>query len=187
MTASPLRHRVRASIARFRSERRGIAAVEFALILPFIVFIYFGSVEVSEAIAIQRMVGLCAGTVANITTQYPVLSASGTMPAILGAASQVLTPYPAANATVRVSYITVDASGKATVGWSQALNGSALTPGQVVTLPTALDTPNSTLVFGETNYAFNPLYDYINFGTFNLYSSVYMFPRSADGTIVLTP
>ena len=134
MTASPLRHRVCSSIARFWSERRGIAAVEFALILPVIVFIYLGSVEVAEAISIQRMVGLCAGTVANITTQYPVISASQTMPGILGASSQVLTPYPSANAVVRVSYITIDATGRATVGWSQALNGTALPTGQAVTL-----------------------------------------------------
>jgi hypothetical protein len=133
------------------------------------------------------MVGLCAGTVANITTQYPVISASQTMPGILGASAQVLTPYPAANAVVRVSYITIDATGRATVGWSQALNGTALATGQVVTLPTALDIPNTAIIFGETNYAFNPLYDYINFGTFNLYSSVYMIPRSANGTITLTP
>jgi hypothetical protein len=132
------------------------------------------------------MVGLCAGTVANITTQYPVISASQQMPDILGASSAVLTPYPASNALVRVTYITIDGSGKATVGWSQALNGPALTAGNPVTLPAALNTPNTAVVFGETNYAFNPLYDYINFGTFNLYSSVYMFPRSPNGTIILT-
>ncbi|MBV8654170.1 MAG: pilus assembly protein TadE, partial [Alphaproteobacteria bacterium] len=74
----------------------------------------------------------------------------------------------------------------ATVGWSKAQGGSALTAGTSVTLPTQLDVPNSALVLGETNYAFQPLYDYINFGTYHLYSAVYMVPRSPTGTITLS-
>src|ERR1700688_1427630 len=169
-------------VARLWRDRRGIAAVEFALTLPFIVLLYLGSVEVSEAIAIQRLVGLSASTVANIATQYQVISTSQTMPDILAASTAVLAPYPPANALVRVSYITVDSKGVATVAWSQAQNGAALA---TVTLPAALDVPNTAVIFGETNYAFKPLYDYINFGTFNLYSSVYMYPRSPTGSITL--
>jgi Flp pilus assembly protein TadG len=185
MTDSVPIHHERLSLGRLWRDRRGIAAVEFALILPFIVLVYFGSVEVSEAIAIQRLVGLCASTVANITSQYPVISRSSTMPDILGASTAVLNPYSPTNALVRVSYITIDNTGRATVGWSQAQGGSALSAGTTVTVPTALDIPNTALVFGETNYSFAPLYDIINFGTFNLYSSVFMVPRSPNGTITL--
>ncbi len=168
-------------------DRRGISAVEFALILPVFVLLLFGSVEVSQAIAVERMVTLSASTVANLVTQYPTLSASQTMPDILNAASAVLTPYPVANAVVRVSYVSIDATGKATVTWSKSLNGSALATGTVMTLPAGLATPNTSLVFGETSYAFAPASDYMSFGSFNLYSSVYMFPRSPDGNIILTP
>ena len=179
--------RARFKIARLCRDRRGIAAVEFALTLPFVVFLYLSSVEVAEAISIQRMVGLCATTIANIATQYQVISISQTLPDIFNASTSVLTPYPSANALVRLSYITVNSSGVATVAWSQAKNGTALTIGQVVTLPTALDVANTAVIFGETNYAFNPLYDYINFGTYNLYSSVYMYPRSPTGSVTLAP
>jgi Flp pilus assembly protein TadG len=178
---------VRAEIARLRRDRRGIAAIEFALVLPFLILVYLGGAEVAQAIAIQRLVGLSASTVANITTQYQIISKSSTMPDILGASTAVLYPYPSSNAVVRVSYITIDATGKATVAWSQAQGGSALTVGQQVTLPTALDIANSQIIFGETNYAFTPAYDYIKFGTFNLYSSVYMYPRSPTGTVSLAP
>jgi Flp pilus assembly protein TadG len=186
MTRGARTLRVRSLLARLRRDRRGIAAVEFALVLPLIVLIYFGSVEVSEAIAIQRLVGLSASTVANITAQYPVISQSSTMTDILRASTAVLTPWPTSNAVVRVSYITIDNTGRATVGWSQSQGGSPLATGTPVTVPTALDVPNSALVFGETNYVFQPLYDFLNFGTYNLYSSVFMVPRSPNGTISLS-
>lgn len=186
MTLGTLIDRARLPIERFSDDQRGIAIVEFALILPLIVLLYLGSVEVSQAIAIKRLVVHCASTVANLVTQYPSISASQTMPDILTASSAVLTPYPVSNAVVRVSYITIDGGGRATVTWSRALNGSALPAGQVITPPAALDRPNTSLVLGETTYSFNPVYDYIRFGTFNLSSSVYMFPRSPSGIITLT-
>jgi len=180
-------HRSRLAFARFRAARRGLAAIEFAIVAPFIVVLYLGGVEIAQAIAIKRMVSLTASTVANIVTQYQSISQSQTMPDILNASTAVLTPYPSANAMVRVSYVSVDSGGNATVSWSQAKNGSALTNGQKITLPTALAIPNSTLVFGETSYTYKPTNDFLHFGTFNLYSSVYMFPRSQSGTIALTP
>ncbi len=173
--------------ARLLADRRGIAAVEFALLLPVMVTLYFGSVEVSQAIAVQRMVTLAASTVANLVTQYPSISVSQTMPDILNAAAAVLTPYPVSSAMMRVSLITIDNNGRATVAWSQALNGTGLTVGQTMTIPASLVMPNTSVVYGETTYAYTAAVDFIQFGTFNLNSSVYMYPRSPSGTITLTP
>jgi Flp pilus assembly protein TadG len=164
----------------------GLAAVEFAILLPFMLLLYLGSFEVTQAIAVQRMVTLTASTVANIVTQYTSISQSQTMPDILQASSAVLTPYPVSNAVVTVSCISVNAAGQATVAWSQSLNGTARPTGQSVTLPTALDIPNTEVVLGETTYVYTPLFNYLNIGTLNLYSSVYMLPRSSSGTITLS-
>ena len=57
----------------------------------------------------------------------------------------------------------------------------------VANIPAALVRPNTSLVYGETNYAYTAAVDWIRFGTFNLSSSVYMYPRSPSGTITLTP
>ena len=171
--------RQRSGLGKYIRDRRGVSAVEFALILPVMVLIYLGGYEVTQALAIDRLVTLTAGTVTNLVSQYTTISASSQMPDILNASVQVLTPYPSSNATVVVSAITIDASGKATVGWSQSLNGAARTVGAAVTLPAALDTPNSTVIFGETTYAYTPLIDFIKLGTLNLYSSVYMLPRAS--------
>jgi Flp pilus assembly protein TadG len=174
-------------LALLAGDREGVAALEFALILPIMLMLLFGGVEVTQAIACKRMVSLTASTVANIVTQYPTISQTEQMPDILNASTAVLTPYPVANAVVTVSLISVDNGGNATVAWSQSKNGTARSVGASVTLPAALDTPNTNLILGETSYAYNAAFDYLHLGTFNLYSSVYMFPRSLSGTVTLGP
>jgi len=76
--------------------------------------------------------------------------------------------------------ITIDSSGQATIAWSRALNGTALIQGQQITIPTNLDIPNTTLVYGQASYAYTPWFDFLNLGTLNLSSSVYMSPRASS-------
>ena len=184
MVARTLIRRLGAVLADFAVARRGIAAVEFALILPVMLVLYLGGIEISQEVSVARLTSLTASTVANLVSQYTVVSASQTLPDILNASSAVLTPYPQANAVVTVSCISIDSHGNATVAWSQSLNGTARPTGQAVTVPAALDTPNTQLVFGETTYAYTPWIDFLHIGTRNIYSSIYMLPR-ASTTITL--
>jgi Flp pilus assembly protein TadG len=121
--------------SRFVRGTQAVAAVEFAFILPLMVVLYLGTFEIVPIIAVKRLVTLTASTVANVTTQYASISVSTTMPDILNASSDVLTPYASSNATVVVSLITIDGTGKATVTWSQALNGAARTIGHPAARP----------------------------------------------------
>ena len=185
MTRNRACRRARKAANAFVADQRGLGAVEFALLLPVMALLYLGSFEVAQGVAINRMVALTSSTVTNLVSQYTTISASQDMPDILNASAQILTPYSAAKATVIVSCITIDAKGKATVTWSKALNGTAKAVGSTVTVPLALATPNTVLIFGEASYAYVPLIDFLNFGTMTLYSSGYMFPRSSP-TITLT-
>ena len=170
--------------ARMLSDQKGVAAVEFALLLPFLLLLYLGGVELLQGILIQRQATLTATTVANIVGQYTSISASTQMPDILNAAVQIFAPNAPANATVVVSLITIDSSGNATVTWSQASKGSGRAKGPI-TVPSTLDIPSTTLLFSETTYAYTPVIDFIHMGTKNLYASIYMVPR-ASTTINLT-
>jgi Flp pilus assembly protein TadG len=173
------------SLRRFPAAKGGIAAVEFALVLPFMALLYLGGFEVMEEISANRQVSLTASTIASIVSQYSTISQSQTMPGILAASTSVLTPFSSTNAVVTVSCITVSSTGKATVSWSQAMNGAGRTVGSTVTLPTALDVPNTTVILGETSYSYTPTIDFLHRGTMTLYSSIYMLPRQ-PGTIVLS-
>jgi Flp pilus assembly protein TadG len=167
-------------------DQRGIAAIEFALLLPFLAFVYLGTFEITQAISVKHMTAIAASTVANIVTQYPSISQTNDMPDILNAAAAVLTPYPVASAVITVTLIQIDKNGTPTVSWSQSLNGPQRPTGSSIGVPNGLDIPNTSLVFGEATYNYVPLFNYFGMGSIGLYDSVYMFPRSQSGTITLT-
>lgn len=165
---------------------RGVAAVEAAILLPVMLMVYLGTNEIAMAVATYRKVDLAANTVSNLVAQYTTISASSEMPDILDASTQVMYPNPAASVKVVVSLITVNAKGTAaTVTWSQTLNGTARVAGSSVTLPASLMVAGSSVVLGEVQYPYNAAVDFLNLGTINLFSSIYMVPR-ASTTINLT-
>ena len=117
--------------ARFIGDRRGVSAVEFAVLLPVMVTLYLGSVEASQGIAADRKVELTAHALADLTSQYTNITNTD-MSNILNAGSAIIAPYAAGNLHEVVSEIAIDAQGMATVVWSDTLNGTALTVGQTV-------------------------------------------------------
>jgi Flp pilus assembly protein TadG len=165
--------------ARLAHSRRGIAVVEFALLAPVMAGVYLGGMQISMAVSAYRKVDLTANTVTNLVAQYTTISASQTMPDILNASVQVMYPNAAASTVVTVSFVTIDKNGNATVTWSQSLNGTARTVGSKITVPGTLDAANTTVVYGETSFAYVPTIDFLKLGTINLSSSIFMIPRAA--------
>lgn len=108
-------------IRRFGRDRRGVSAVEFAFIAPVMIGLYLGCVEISDGAAVDRKVSLVAGALANLTASCGsrnansgscannILSATE-MNNILAASSAIIAPYNAANLTMRVSCLSVDAN-----------------------------------------------------------------------------
>ncbi len=158
---------------------RGAAAVEFALIVPFLLFLFAGAFELIVGIMVDRQVSLVASTLADVTAQYTTISQSQQMPDILNASAQILAPYPTSGAAMVISLISVDGSGNATVTWSQTLNGTARTVGSTIAVPASLATPNTSLVLGEATYVYTPIIDFIHLGTIKLAASTYMIPRAS--------
>jgi Flp pilus assembly protein TadG len=167
-----LQHRLRG----FRRHCGGVSAVEFALLLPVMVTMYLGSVEVGTGLSVQFKTTLAARTVADLASQYKQINNSQ-MSDILGAATAVLTPYTGA-AKVIVSEVTTDSHGNATVAWSDAnANATARAVGSSVTLPTNVGAANITLIWGEVTYPYNPQFGWVLTGTINMYQNIFFYPR----------
>jgi Flp pilus assembly protein TadG len=168
-------HRAR----KFWGDTRAVAAVEFAIVAPFMLLLYIGGVELGNGLAIGVKVSETAHTVADLVSRNACVTSSslGTM---LGASSATIAPYSSANAVITVSEVSTDANGNATVTWSQSLNGSPRPTNQPMTLPTALGTPspaNISLILGEVTYAYAPNLGYTITGTVPIADSYYLFPR----------
>jgi Flp pilus assembly protein TadG len=166
------------AIARFLGERRGVSAVEFAMLLPVMMTLYLGSVEASQGIAADRKVALTAHALADLATQYTDIT-NADMTNILAAGSAIIAPYSATGLQEVVSELSINAQGVASVVWSDTLGGTARTVGQIVTIPASLAVPNTYLILAEVQYAYNPTYGYVLTGAMTLSDQSYMLPRQS--------
>jgi Flp pilus assembly protein TadG len=158
---------------------RAVAAVEFAIVLPFMLLLWVGGVELGDALAIGVKVSETAHTVADLVSRNQCVTDTS-LGTILGASVPTIAPYASGNATITVSEVSTDANGKASVTWSSALNGTPRPVNQPMTLPAALGTPspaNASLILGEVTYRYTPNLGYVISGTVPISDSYYLFPR----------
>jgi Flp pilus assembly protein TadG len=166
------------SLARLVRDQRGLAAIEFAMLLPLMLTLYLGGVELSQAISVDRKVTLTSRAVADLVAQSTSVN-NAEMTNILNAATAVAAPFATSNLRVTVSSINVDSAGTAKISWSDTYNGTARAVNSSVTLPSALQIPNTSLIWGEVSYAYTPTIGYIITGTMTLKDQIYMRPRQS--------
>jgi Flp pilus assembly protein TadG len=160
----------------FACNAEGVAAMEFAIILPFMLALYLGSIEVGNALAVQFKTALATRAVADLASQYTSINNS-TMTSILAAASSVVAPYSASSMVVTITEITTNSAGQGTITWSDSLNGTARIVGQSVTLPAALRIASTSMIWSEVTYPYQPTFGYVLTGTINIYQSSFFYPR----------
>lgn len=177
MRSAHLAVRARRLLRRFNSDKRGVSAVEFAMLLPLMVTLYIGGVEVSQAIAVDRKVTLVSRTVGDLVAQSTSVNATD-MTNILNAAASVVLPFSSSLIKVTVSRVDVDGNGVAKVIWSKTKNGTAQSG--TVTLPTALNTANTSLIWAQSEYVYTPAMGYVITGNLTLKDQIYMRPRLSD-------
>ena len=158
---------------------RAVAAVEFAIVLPFMLALWVGGVELGDGLAIGVKVSETAHTVADMVSRNACVT-DASLITMLGASAATIAPYASGNAAITVSEVSTDASGKATVTWSSALNATPRPVNQKITLPAALGTPSpahASLILGEVTYQYTPNLGYAISGTVPIGDSYYLFPR----------
>jgi Flp pilus assembly protein TadG len=165
--------------ARWRADRRGLAAVEFALVLPFLLILYLGGFAVSQAVGAYRKVSDTTVELANVTAQYTTMSAVDTA-TVESAGTQIMAPYPTQNLSIVFSEITTDANNKATVTWSCAsTGGTRLTDGSVVTLPTGMSSVKSNYILVQASYLWVPPIQNKFIGSVPMSNQIYVIPRNS--------
>ena len=179
MTSILSRFKLPRRLMRFARDQEGVSAVEFAMLLPLMITLYLGTVEISQGVAIDRKVTLTTRTVADLASQASTIS-NADMTNMLNASSSVIQPYDSSKLKVTVSLVSIDGSGKATITWSDTLGGTKRAVGSTVTLPAALVVNNTSLVWSEVSYTYTPTIGYVITGPLNLSDQIYMRPRLSD-------
>lgn len=166
-----------ASLAgRFGADASGVSAVEFAILLPIMLVLFLGGVEISNALTIQRKVTSLTSSLSDLVSQAKTIS-DDDISNILDAAATIIAPFDENKLKIKVSGIEIDAQGKARVQWSDALNDQPLAKDSVVALPSGVLDKNSFLVATEVHYDFKPTIGYVLTGSFDLNDEFYLRPR----------
>ncbi len=179
-------HRLSAKLAAFRREERAVAAVEFALIVPFLLTLYFGSMEASSLFVADRSVNTVSATVGDLVSQWDSDDGSipvATMDAYFASAAPLMFPLSTTGLKQVVTCIQVNADGTTKVIWSKA-SGSGATARAVDSsypLPAA-QTMNAVarggyLIASEAYYSYLPVLGQVFTTTLNLYRENIYMPR----------
>ena len=169
-------------VRRVIADDRGVAVVEFALILPVLVLLYAVGFEVCQAATVNRKLTDTTAEIANLTSQYTKVSKSD-IASVMNASSETMTPFSNGDLALVVSQISMDVNGKASVTWSEAyLNGVPFKGNPLTTPPKAppsFVTPSSSYIVVQSTYAYTPIIAGSFMAPMTLSNQSFMLPRDA--------
>jgi len=139
-------------------DKRGASAIEFALIVPVIILMYVGIVEIANLLTVDRRVETVASTAAALTAQVKQVS-NADLADIVAASKSILDPYPTTPLKVIISSVVADQNNNGKVAWSYSSSGSGRAVGSSYVLPTGTTVANSSVIVAEVTYTFTPLLD----------------------------
>jgi Flp pilus assembly protein TadG len=176
-------------LATFRRDKKGVSAVEFALIAPILIASYFGLAEMCGAMLAERKASLIASEIGDLTAQRTTMNTAG-ITDIFSVATTVMTPMPTTTLNMRISSISADSTDKIfTVAWTKSQGNwtTALAQGQTVTMPAGLLAANATIIRSEVQYTYSsPVSDFIKTPlTFN--ETFYLVPRQSAAVTWVAP
>ena len=170
------------ALVRFWRDRRGVSAIEFALIAPVMLVIYFGLVELCQGYMANRRASHTASIVADLVAQADETSTKD-LTSVFAIGKMIMRPFSSADLSIRVSSVTMDANGVARVDWSRG-NDKALTArvknAPVSDLPAGLIERGESLILGETEFKYTSAFAQVVKQPIYFKRSYYLRPRTQD-------
>lgn len=172
-------HRRAGLARRLLGDRRGVSAVEFALLAPIMIAFYFGLAEFCQGYMAQKRMGHASAMVADLVAQADMIS-----PAQVDDAFEIgdliMKPYSATPLKLRISQVTRDSKGVAKVSWSRGKGWSARAKDQVVTLPDGLIDKGESIIMSEATYDYDSPVDYLMPKITRFSHTYYLRPRLTE-------
>jgi Flp pilus assembly protein TadG len=152
---------------RMLADRRGLAATEFAFIMPVMLVMFFGTVEFSSGVAVDRKVTLMARTLSDLTSQSTSVTDTDIANFFLASnwimwpyTTATPNPYPTTPMSGTVTELYVDPNTlQARVQWSKGT--APRSTSSTVSIPTALAIGDTYLIFSEVSYKYTPTVGYV--------------------------
>lgn len=183
------------TIRRFLGAERGVAAVEFAMILPVLLAVYIGSSEAGTLLITDRKVQSVAGALGDLVARSNKSLTTAQMEDYFRASTSIMSPYSTTDLTQTVTAIAVSEEGEAIVSWSveftgggddHMVTGTRYEPDGDYALPAEMIdiARGQTVIAAEADYIHRPVLGLFFDPSINLHRSNYFLPRFG-GTITV--
>ena len=196
MIAAALRFRqFAARAANLARQDSGLAAVEFSLILPILVLLWFGGVELTQALSVDRRLNNVASAIGDLVAQYKNLTeedvglifsiAPGAMFPFCGKEPDPAADCDAKGLGMRITAVDLDEDGNATIAWSLG-HGVAEYEDENMNLvvPVGLrgesEDDDRQVIVSEVFYIYRPAVGYVLTDEVELEDRMFFVPRLSD-------
>lgn len=175
----------------FLRRESGVAAVEFALVVPLMLSVYLGCTEAATLLTADRKVQSVAGAIGDLVARSNKTITRAQLEDYFLAATSIMDPYDASTLVQTVTAVSVDDEGEATVLWSARYENGALsntvaehTKGDPYDLPAEMTAiaSDQTVIAAEVEYGYRPLLGIVFKEALDLNRSALFMPRFG-GTI----
>lgn len=137
-------------------DERGSAVVDFAFLLPILLMLFIGVVEVTNVLRLDRKVVAAAQTTADLVSQRRTVN-DAQLADILRAAELIFEPFPATPHSVGIVGVRFNPNtGAPEVDWSKSKNGGSIP--NALTLATGLGPPGEGVVVVRVAYSYTPVF-----------------------------
>lgn len=155
---------------------RGTAAIEFALILPVMLTLLFGSFEVTRVINANTRLAAAAQTMADLIAQQSSVS-STTITNFCNGEKLVMTPFSGSLLTTTVASVT-NKGGTLSVDWQDTSCGSASTITNATTMANSLVPDNGdSVIIVKAGYSYTSPVSYVLHASYALSQVAYARPQ----------
>lgn len=198
---SNLALRVRRFAKTWKKDARGVAAIEFAMIVPMMGVMFIGAVELSQAITVDRRVTQIASSTADLVARAETQIAQTDITDIMKVGGYIMMPYSQTPVQIIIRNVTSSPTSATTAkqSWSCTYKGVGATQtcacsNTTYTLPANLVSTNDSVVISEVTYNYTPLiFDYFmkksyggTGGTYTMAEKIYAKPRSQAAMLLQT-
>lgn len=158
------------SLRRFGADRKGVAAVEFAVILPVFLILLVGMIELTTVLSVDRKVGRIGSSVADLIARETEVN-SAMMNDLFSASEQIMTPYDATGTVIESGVVEFEKKSGNTftteVLWSagKVLGNTGTTepwskgspPPKGINIPNTIKTDGACLVITQVTHVYKPI------------------------------
>ncbi len=164
------------SLHRFKKNNEGVAAVEFAILAPFMIILFLGMVEVSDLMMAHRRVTIVTSTVADLVAQAEQIT-DDDVADVFDASRLIMSPYDSTAIQIRVTSVDINLDGTVEVGWSDGYNMTPYAVDDPFILPTGIGAPGGSIIVSEVSFDYNSIVKFINVATITMTDSFFALPR----------